>query len=139
MKTLTRTAAAALAALTLTSLASASTPAAMTPGAFHSLHAPTSGTVSIVQSGGKATLTIKNLKTEPGPDLQVWLYQAKAPQNGTKDTDIAKGKYLKVGTLKKFGGDFSFVLPAGTKVNDYRSVVIWCELVSTAFGAADLK
>ncbi|WP_309570115.1 DM13 domain-containing protein [Deinococcus sp.] len=136
MKTLNRTALTVLAALTLVPLAAAAT---MTPGTFHSLHAPTSGTVSIVQQGGKPTLQLKNFKTEAAPDLQVWLYRDGAPAEGSDDTKIAKGKYVKVGVLKTFSGNFSFALPAGTKVSDYKSVVLWCDLVSTAFGAADLK
>ncbi|PNY79739.1 DM13 domain-containing protein [Deinococcus koreensis] len=138
MKTLTRTALTILSALTLTSLATAAMPA-VTPGAFHALGAPTSGSARIVQKAGKATLELKNFKTEVGPDLQVWLYQAAAPRKGANDVQIAKGKYLKVGELKKFKGEFSFALPAGTRLTDYKSVVIWCQQVMTAFGAADLK
>lgn len=108
-------------------------------GKFHALHAPTSGTAILHEAGGKATLELKGFKTEVGPDLQVWLYQDTAPMMGAKDATIAKGKYVKVGELKKFGGNFTFEVPAGTKVSDYKSVVIWCEQVQTAFGAAPLN
>ncbi|BDP43837.1 hypothetical protein DAETH_38060 (plasmid) [Deinococcus aetherius] len=110
-----------------------------TPGAFHALGAPTTGSAAIVQKNGQATLELRGLKTEPGPDLQVWLYQNAAPQKGAKDADIGKGKYVKVGELKKFNGNFSYPIPKGTNVTGYKSVVIWCEQVKTAFGAADLQ
>jgi len=130
-----QTALIALAALALSS----GTLAQGTPGAFHALGAPTTGTAVIVQKGAQTTLELRGLKTEVGPDVQVWLYQNAAPKKGTKDADIAKGKYLKVGELKKFSGTLSYTLPAGTNVTQYKSVVIWCDLVKTAFGAADLK
>ena len=135
MTHLTKTALTLFAALTLAPAVSA----APAPSAFHALGAPTTGTASIRESGGKATLHLGNFKTEVGPDLQVWLYAAAAPQKGAADATIAKGKYVNVGQLKKFSGDFSFALPAGTKINDFKSVVIWCASVMTAFGAADLK
>ncbi|GGR24044.1 DM13 domain-containing protein [Deinococcus ruber] len=78
-------------------------------------------------------------RSQPGPDLQVWLYQAAAPVKGTPDATIAKGKYVKVGELKKFSGNFSFTAPAGTMLNTYKSVVLWCADVKTAFAAADLQ
>lgn len=127
-----------LSTLSLASLASA----AMTmthSGKFHSLHAPTSGTATVRGDGMRATLTLSNFKTEVAPDLEVWLYRGEAPRKGAKDADIAKGKYLKVGMFKtSFQGTFRFDLPAGTKLSDYKSVVLWCDLVKTAFGAAPL-
>ncbi|ULH17238.1 DM13 domain-containing protein (plasmid) [Deinococcus sp. KNUC1210] len=111
----------------------------MHAGAFHALGAPTSGTAALSEAGGKVTLKLSALKTEPGPGLQVWLYQAAAPVKGTSDATIAQGKYVKVGELKKFSGTFTFAAPAGTKLNTYKSVVLWCADVKTAFAAADLK
>ncbi|BDP43869.1 hypothetical protein DAETH_38380 (plasmid) [Deinococcus aetherius] len=108
-------------------------------GSFHALGAPTTGTATLSESGGKMTLTLSNLKTEPGPDLQVWLYTGAAPMKGAKDADIARVKHVGVGTLKKFSGNFTYTLPAGTKASDYKSVVLWCADVKTAFGAAPLQ
>jgi len=84
-------------------------------------------------------LQIRNLKTEPGPGLKVWLYAAPAPVKGALDSEIAKGKYLELGELKTFSGNFKFAIPAGTNLADYQSVVLWCGNVQTAFGAAALK
>ncbi|MFB9991637.1 DM13 domain-containing protein [Deinococcus oregonensis] len=125
----------ALTALILLPVASAQP----TAGTFHSLAAPTTGTAVLVKQGGNTTLQLKNLKTEPGPDLQVWLYRNAAPLKGAKDATIAKGKYIKVGTLKTFNGSFSYVIPKGTDVTQYKSVVIWCDQVKTAFAAAALQ
>lgn len=108
-------------------------------GEFHALHAPTTGMAILHESGGRATLVLKNLKTEVGPGLQVWLYQGAAPMKGARDADIAKGKYVKLGELKKFSGNFTFKVPAGMKLSNYKSVVLWCGDVKTAFAAAPLQ
>ncbi len=108
-------------------------------GKLITLNAPTSGTVRIVTTAKGSELQIRNLKTEPGPGLKVWLFAGKAPVKGTADSEIAKGKYLELGELKTFSGNFKFAIPAGTNVADYSSVVLWCGNVSTAFGAAALK
>ncbi|MFB9991639.1 DM13 domain-containing protein [Deinococcus oregonensis] len=128
----------------LTTAALLSTPAQaqtmmMHAGSFHALGAPTSGSISATQQGGKVTVKISNLKTEPGPGLQVWLYAAAAPKKGASDASIAAVKHVKVGDLKMFKGNFSFTAPAGTKLSDFKSVVLYCDNVKTAFAAADLK
>lgn len=101
-------------------------------GSFVSLEAPTMGKVSI--KGQKLTLT--DLKTEAAPDLKVWLYR-KAVMNKS-EVKKSEGTYVEVGGLKTFSGKFEFTLPAGVKASDYQSVVLWCDLVSAAFGVANL-
>lgn len=113
--------------------------AASPTGRLHTLNAPTTGTVRLVTTATGSTLQLLNLKTEAGPGLKVWLSEAAAPVKGAVDTEIAKGKYLNVGELKTFKGNFSFALPAGTDVSQYKSVILWCDTVKTSFGAADLK
>ncbi|GEM48942.1 DM13 domain-containing protein [Deinococcus cellulosilyticus] len=105
---------------------------------FKSLHAPTQGRVSFQKNpDGTSTLMIKGLKTEAAPDLKVWLYK-KAVQDAA-DIKKASGQYVVVGGLKTFSGNFSFKLPKSVKPDDFQSVVLWCDLVSTAFGVANLR
>ena len=111
----------------------------MHSGALHSLGAPTTGTVTAEEKAGKLTVKLSNLKTEPGPGLQVWLYAAAAPKKGAKDADIVAVKHIKVGDLKTFKGNFSFTAPAGTKLSDYKAVLLYCNNVKTTFAAGDLK
>lgn len=108
-------------------------------GSFHALGAPTSGSASVTEKSGKVILTLSNLKTEPGPGLQVWLYAGNAPVKGATDMSIVDVKHVKVGDLKTFTGNFSFTAPAGTKISDFKSVVLYCATVKTAFAAANLK
>ena len=111
-------------------------------GSFKSLEAPTSGKVSWSKSGDKYLLKITGLKTEAAPDLKVWLYQDQGGvKKGATNLKVA-GKYFTVGSLKKFGGDFSFTVAAKDLPKDmgkFNSVVLWCDQVSAAFGIAALK
>jgi len=129
----------ALLALPTLALIAGLASAASLTGHFHTLNAPTTGTVRLVTGAKGSTLRLLNLKTEAGPGLKVWLSEDAAPVKGTADTEIAKGKYLEVGELKTFKGNFSFALPEGTDVGKYKSVILWCDTVKTSFGAADLK
>lgn len=109
-------------------------------GTFRSLEAPTKGKVTWSKSGENYVLKISGLKTEPAPDLQVWLYQGDVKKGDAKVKTA--GKYLTVGTLKKFGGDFSFTVAAkdlGKDMSKFNSVVLWCDQVAAAFAVATLK
>jgi Electron transfer DM13 len=119
--------------------APASAQTMMHAGTFHSLGAPTTGSAAATENSGNVTVQLSNLKTEPGPGLQVWLYAAAAPVKGATDASIVAVKHVKVGDLKTFKGNFSFTAPAGTKISDFKSVVLYCATVKTAFAAADLK
>ncbi|WP_161882201.1 DM13 domain-containing protein [Deinococcus alpinitundrae] len=111
-------------------------------GSFKSVEAPTSGKVSWSKSGENYLLKITGLKTEAAPDLKVWLYQDQGGvKKGATNLKVA-GKYFTVGSLKKFGGDFSFTVAAKDLPKDmgkFNSVVLWCDQVSAAFGIAALK
>ena len=117
------------------------TMAAMKPlsGKLSSIHAPTSGTVTVTHTAGGDVLSIKGLKTEVAPDLEVWLLASAAPKTEADDVVVAKTKHLQVAVLRTFSGDFSFKLPAGTKVSDYKSVILWCAQFTVTFGGANLK
>ncbi|WP_181392012.1 DM13 domain-containing protein [Deinococcus irradiatisoli] len=111
-------------------------------GRFKSVEAPTSGQVSWSRSDEKYILTATGLKTEPAPDLQVWLYQDRGGvRKGVTNLKVA-GAYFTVGTLKKFGGNFSFTVAAKALPKDlskFNSVLLWCDQVSAAFAVAALK
>ncbi len=106
-------------------------------GSFKSLHAPTKGSVSLAKNAqGRWTLTIRNLKTEPAPDLKVWLVNAKM----IKDTpDLKKGQYIDLGMVASTITRKTFVLPANVKAEQINNVVLWCDQFSVAFASALLK
>lgn len=85
------------------------------------------GTVAFKQEMGKDLLLLSGIKVEKVPDGHVYL-----ARNG----DRTKG--VDLGILKKFKGDVTFALPAGTNPAAYDSVIIYCEKYDVEIGRAPL-
>ncbi len=90
-------------------------------------------------SAGTAKLKIENgvLKVQTGmnfststsaPDLRI--YVSKAGNNVSNAIEI--------GSLNQRSGAQSWNLPAGTNINEYRYVLVWCKQFSALYGTADL-
>ncbi len=101
--------------------------------------APTTGTLEIVKtSDGNRVLNLKNIKTEAGPDLHVYLYAGSIPSKEAKN--IKNTKYVDLGKLAApFKGNYSYKIPANTKLEQFKSVIIWCDVASVTFAGAKLK
>ena len=112
------------------------TTVATVPGAeFTSIDHGTSGTVVLLQdAAGTQFLRLENLDTTNGPDLFVYL--------STNPPDGPEGQfdddYVNLGRLEGNVGSSNYVVPAGTDLSRYASVVIWCDRFDSAFGAAPL-
>jgi len=95
----------------------------------------TTGTVVVLQdAAGTQFVRIENLDTSNGPDLFVYLSTnpADGPE-GQFDDD-----YVNLGRLQGNIGSANYVVPAGTDLFRFASVVIWCDRFDSAFGAAPL-
>jgi hypothetical protein len=90
------------------------------------------GPVTLVEVDGKTFVRFENVAIQNGPDLHVYLGRG---MGGAYDGD----RDLYLGTLKATNGSFNYELPAGTPVNDYRSVVVWCRAFTVLFTWADLR
>ncbi|UKY54714.1 DM13 domain-containing protein [Streptomyces inhibens] len=107
-------------------------------GAFISHEHETNGSVEIQQlADGKATLRLTNLRTSDGPALHVWLSDQPVKEEGGSNLD--DGKHVDLGDLKGNKGNQNYAIPAGTDLNRFSTVTIWCERFSVSFGAAELK
>lgn len=114
------------------------TPAAPTTllrGALASRDHHTAGTVSVLRVDERQVLRLEGLDTSNGPDLFVYLTTnpADGPE-GAFDDD-----YVDLGRLKGNLGDQNYDIPAGTDLDRFSTVVIWCDRFDSAFGAADLS
>jgi len=90
-----------------------------------------SGPVSIAQSGGQLFVRFEDVAIQNGPDLQVYLGRGTGgAYDGATD--------LHLGALKATNGTFSYEIPPGTRIEDYRSVIVWCRAFFTLFTWADL-
>jgi hypothetical protein len=72
----------------------------------------------------------------PGPKYHVYLVP---DANVTPSTKVADTMYVDLGRLRAFKGSQNYELPAGLKLADYGSVVIWCEHFGVLISPAALK
>lgn len=119
-----------------TSGATTSAPVVVGSGAFRSLAHATSGTAKLVTlADGSAYIRLEGFRTENGPDLFVYL----SPNDGSaRDDDELAAGALNLGKLKGNIGDQNYLIPAGTDLSKYNSVLIWCKRFTTGFGVAPL-
>jgi hypothetical protein len=103
-------------------------------GMWQSLRHDTRGDVAIVDVDGDRTLVFRDLDSDNGPDLYVYL----SPAEPSDDADFLAGA-TKVGGLKGNIGTQVYELPPDLDLSAYRSVVIWCDRFSVPFGAAALQ
>ena len=95
---------------------------------------PTTGTARIVEEDGQRYIEFDGaFDTARGPAVQVVLYNRdNAPVN------LAEGDYAYVGDLQSFSGAQRYAIPADIDLDNYESVVIWCEQFNVTFGYADI-
>ncbi|MFI9610549.1 DM13 domain-containing protein [Streptomyces sp. NPDC052023] len=107
-------------------------------GSFISHEHETSGSVEVQQlADGRTNLRLTNLRTSDGPALHVWLSDQPVEQDGGGNLD--DGTHIDLGDLKGNEGNQNYAIPAGTDLDRFSTVTIWCERFSVSFGAAELK
>jgi len=112
-------------------------PRTLARGTFIDAEHGTDGTARIIElADGRRFLRLENLASSDGPDLHVWLSDAKAGGSWGKYDD---GKYLRLGELKATHGNQNYPIPAGADLSAMRSAVIWCDRFNVAFGTAPLR
>lgn len=90
------------------------------------------GPVLLIELEGKRFIRFENVAIQNGPDLHVYLGRGSGgAYDGNRD--------LYLGVLKATNGTFTYDLPAGTRIEDYKSVVVWCRAFAVLFTWADLK
>lgn len=79
-------------------------------------------------ANGKLVLVLENFSVTNGPDLRVIL---------SADAE-GGGSGLDLGKLKATDGTFSYAIPDGTDISQFRSVTIFCAAFPTIFAYATL-
>ena len=101
-------------------------------GSFVGLAHPTEGTARIVeQTGGSRVLTLTDFRTDPGPDLYVYVTPG---QTSGEDVDGS----TQLARLKGNVGNQQYELPPELDLAGGATVVIWCRTFTVSFGAARL-
>jgi Electron transfer DM13 len=112
---------------------------AVEAGAFHGKVHKTSGRATIYkEADGKLILRLTNFKTSNGPDVHVILIAAKDADDDANFLKNSTDK-LELGSLKGNEGDQNYDIPAGTDLDKFQTVSIYCERFNANFGAAPLK
>jgi hypothetical protein len=112
-------------------------PEVLAEGTFVNGEHNTSGTARVLRlADGSRVLRLENFSTSDGPDVHVWLSEAKA---GGPDGSFDDGRYVKLGKMKATEGNQNYPIPNDAKLNGLQSVVIWCDRFNVAFGSAPLS
>lgn len=85
---------------------------------------------------GEHLLRLESFHTTNGPALVVYLSKHANP---TSAADVRKAEFLSLGKLKGNRGDQNYPIPIGTDIEQFQSVVIWCELFGVLFSPAGLS
>ena len=105
-------------------------------GTFVDAEHDTSGTARILQlADGRRFLRLEQLASSDGPDLHVWLSDAKSGGDWGSYDD---GREIRLGDLKATHGNQNYLIPADADLMGMRSVVIWCDRFNVAFGTAPI-
>jgi len=110
--------------------------AALSKGSFYNIDQQANGTVTSYRlPDGTHALRLEDFFVSPNSELEVRLSPLSAPH--TTDEYAATPSQL-VTKLDVTTGSLNFMLPAAIDPARFRSVVIWCQLVNSAYGAATL-
>lgn len=109
----------------------------LSTGKFVDAEHGTSGTAKILQlADGRRFLRIEGLASSDGPDLHLWLSDARSGGDWGSYDD---GEYVALGDLKATHGNQNYPIPKGADISGMRSVVIWCDRFNVAFGTAPIR
>jgi hypothetical protein len=108
----------------------------LSSGTFVSVNHPTTGTAKLIKlENGSHIVRLENFKTDPGPDVRVWVSETEIVTDAAQKSAV----YTDVGASRSTNGNFNYEIPSSVDVSKIKSVIIWCRLASIAFGGAALK
>lgn len=124
-------------------LSAASDQATATPsqkimqGQFQSVSHHGEGLASIYKlANGDYLLRLSEFKVDNGPDLHVYLVKG---SDASSVKAVKEAGFMDLGTLKGNVGDQNYIIPAGTNIDEYKAVSIWCQRFGVNFAAASLS
>ncbi len=85
---------------------------------------------------GRRAVRLDDFYVTPNVDLEIRLTSLRRPRTTAQ---YLKSRSILVAPLDVTTGSMNFIVPRGVDPADYRSVVIWCENVISAYAAATLQ
>ena len=113
-------------------------PTVLARGSFRdadAVHKGTGQATLYALPNGRHLIRFEDFRTTNGPDLVVYLTKHASPESAD---DVVDDGYLSLGVLKGNVGNQNYEVPPGVDVDEYGSVVIWCELFGVLFSPAPL-
>ncbi len=106
-------------------------------GKFYRIDQVGRGRMTIYRlASGRYALRLRNFYVTPKVDLELRLSSLRAPKSTPQ---YLRAPSKRVATLDITAGSMNFVLPAGIDPGRYRSIVVWCPPVASAYAAATLE
>lgn len=124
---------------TMTEAMPANSPSVVAEGRFvdaDAIHKGEGRALLYALPDGSHVVRFEEFRTTNGPALVVYLAKHPSP---TRAADVTDGGFIALGKLKGNVGNQNYIVPAGTDVAEYNSVVIWCELFDVLFSPAALS
>ncbi len=112
-------------------------PTLLSLGAFvdaDKFHAGSGDAKILKLADGSTILRLEDFSVTNGPDLRVLL----AKHGGPITREEVDQGYLELGKLKGNKGNQNYTIPAGTNLDEYKSVVIYCKPFHVVFSSATL-
>ncbi|HEV2059458.1 MAG TPA: DM13 domain-containing protein [Solirubrobacteraceae bacterium] len=105
-------------------------------GGFYRIDQVGRGRVTIYRlANGRHALRLRDFYVTPNIDLEIRFHPLRKPRT-TRQYLSAPARF--VAPLDVTTGSMNFLVPAGVDPRRYRSVVIWCPLITSAYAAATL-
>ena len=91
------------------------------------------GHVSVYE---RAVFLESDFEVGPGPAFHVYLVPKASIRSSS---DLKDAMFVDLGGLRAFKGSQRYAIPAGVNLNEYQSVIIWCERFGVLISPADLR
>ena len=86
------------------------------------------GTAQLIKVGDEYTVRFEDFKSINGPDVNIYLA-----------TDTTNSDFIDLGDIKATSGNVNYAVPAGTDLEKYDTVLVWCKAFSVLFSYAELQ
>lgn len=108
-------------------------------GQFTSHIHRTTGTARLVTLlDDRRILRIEKLHATQGPQLRVWLSDARVVNGGTRFRRFGRSRHIDLKPLRANRGNTNYVIPGDADTAGINSVILWCNRFGVSFGAAPL-
>jgi hypothetical protein len=112
-------------------------PILLTQGSFYGVdenHYGSGNALIYQNDDGSHFVRLENFEVASGPDLHVILAEDDSPYSVE-----TLGDYADLGEIQSISGEQEYAIPAGTDLNKYGSVVIYCVPFQAIFAIAPVK